>query len=60
MHHLKKTAKASSQEKVLKNSSVLRRLLAATLSVSGEWQLFPLLALAQSAPLTSGYFLFMG
>ena len=59
MHHLKKTAKASSQE-VLKNNSVLRRLLAATLSVSGEWQLLPLLALAQSAPLTSGYFLFMG
>ena len=51
MHHLKKTAKASSQE-VLKNSSVLRSLLAATLSVSGAWQILPSLASAQSAPLT--------
>ena len=46
MHHLKKTAKASSQEKVLKNSSVLRSLLAATLSVSGALQLLPTTALA--------------
>jgi hypothetical protein len=52
MHHSKKTEKARHQRRGLKNTSVLRRLLAATLSVSGAWQLLPLLAQAQSVPLT--------
>ena len=53
MHQLGKAARLNCQKRISGGSFALRRLLAATLSVSGVWQLLPPLASAQLAPLTS-------
>lgn len=52
MHHPDPNEK-SSQQRMVKKDAVMRRLLAATLSVSSLWQLMPLTATAQVTPLTA-------
>jgi len=51
MHHPDPSEK-SSEQRMVKKDAVMRRLLAATLSVSSLWQLMPLTATAQVTPLT--------
>jgi hypothetical protein len=51
MHHPDPNEK-SSQQRMVKKDAVMRRLLAATLSVSSLWQLMPPTATAQVTPLT--------
>ena len=53
MRHLSQNEKKNNQAKVNSNPVLLRRLLAATLSVSGAWQLLPPLVSAQTVPLTA-------
>jgi hypothetical protein len=52
MHHPDPNEK-SSQQRMVKKDAVMRRLLAATLSVSSLWQLMPLTATAQVTPPTA-------
>jgi hypothetical protein len=52
MHHPDPNEK-SSQQRMVKKDAVMRRLLAATLSVSSLWQLMPPTAAAQVTPLTA-------
>jgi hypothetical protein len=53
MHHPDPNKK-SSEQRMVKKDAVMRRLLAATLSVSSLWQLMPPTAAAQVAtPLTA-------
>ncbi len=52
MRHLNQNEKKSNQANINSNPVLLRRLLAATLSVSGVWQLLPPLVSAQTVPLT--------
>ena len=53
MQYFRQNVKTSHQERVLKKSSIFRRLLATTLSIGGAFQLVPLLASAQTVPLTA-------
>ena len=52
MHHPDPNEK-SHQQRMVKKDAVMRRLLAATLSVSSLWQLMPPTAAAQVTPLTA-------
>ena len=52
MHHPDPNEK-SHQQRMVKKDAVMRRLLAATLSVSSLWQLMPLTATAQVTPPTA-------
>lgn len=54
MHHPEQNAKNDQQQRMLRKNAIMRRLFAATLSVSGLWQLMPPTAAAQVAtPLTA-------
>ena len=52
MKYSRQNTKAGQEVEKLKKSIVLRRLLAITLSVGGAWLIVPMLASAQTAPLT--------